>query len=47
MKFLTWLVSFALKLALLFATIVTALELLDRMAERNRFRYSITEDFDE
>ncbi|MEG1778157.1 MAG: hypothetical protein RR209_04180 [Angelakisella sp.] len=47
MKFITWLVGFALKLALLFAAVVTTLELMDRLAEKNRFRYSITEDFDE
>ncbi|MEG1943450.1 MAG: hypothetical protein RRY54_03950 [Angelakisella sp.] len=47
MKLVAWLVGFALKLALLFAAVVTTLELVDRLAEKNRFRYSITEDFDE
>ncbi|MEG0540734.1 MAG: hypothetical protein RR461_02775 [Angelakisella sp.] len=47
MKFLVQLISFALKLALLFAAVVTSLELMDRLAEKNRFRYAITEDFND
>lgn len=47
MKFIGRLIGFALKVALLFAAIVTALELLDRLAEKNRFRYSITEDWND
>lgn len=47
MKFIGCLIGFALKVALLFAAVVTVLELMDRLAEKNRFRYSVTEDWND
>lgn len=47
MKVIGHIVSFAVKLALFASAIVLVLELVDRMAEKNRFRYMVSEDFDE
>lgn len=46
MKLIGHILGFAVKLALLAAGLVMMLELVDRLAEKNRFRYMVSEDFD-
>lgn len=47
MKVIGHILNFAVKLAVLASLLVVVLEAMDRMAEKNRFRYTITEDFEE
>ncbi|MEG1686538.1 MAG: hypothetical protein RR022_04720 [Angelakisella sp.] len=47
MKLIGQMIGFAVKLTVLAAAVVVVLELIDRMAEKNRFRYMISEEFGE
>lgn len=46
MKLIGRIIGFAVQLTLFAAGIVVVLEIIDRLAEKNRFRYMISEDFD-
>lgn len=46
MKFIGSIIGFALKLTLFAAGIVFVLEVIDRLSEKNRFRYTVSEDFE-
>lgn len=47
MKLIKSLVGFAIKLTLLASLVVLVLEVVDRMSEKNHFRYTVSQEFDD